>query len=565
MTIKSEESNIKCVKLRGEVGLEDIECSAFSKEKEKALYQTFKGVRMIRVESFVENRHYTWKCIDSPIIVGDGINSILDYSDCPSSPEIITIGDDLVKIGLANYTLTEKKLTKGTIILPSTPKIQGLTTRFTDCNHDWTLVGHTNLLVEASEIQSNCIIDAKGKELDAEIEVNFNPFDDQSCNPTSVTVDVNEDKNGFLLNVNGDSTVILGPLFIDATIKGSPCNDNIIVENAPQTAGTIFIDTRGGDDSLTINKLSEMYKNMDVIGGNGTDILNIDDKESTKFNTADNAIVLNSFALRNIQPDSANLDLVYRSFETINIDFSQGGNTINVTSTAKDSVTTLTCGQGMDTLNIDDTQGDLFVYGGDGNDLFNVNGLGGDTDTTIEGQAHDDTIVVDGTDPGPNGNSNRLEDSYLFWNGGDNDDTADITFAGSGKFTMQLFGDTEGTNKISFSCTEESCDLLSRENFIAAIHDINNPDTSTAERVEIKRADDDDVDGCPKYDNEVDSITIELGDATQRGTQNKTRNSIFFDDTLATITVTGGDDADWFYIGQLYNGFRDDDQTNKDR
>jgi len=255
------------------------------------------------------------------------------------------------------------------------------------------------------------------------------------------------------------------------------------------------------------------------------------------------------------------LDLAYRSFEKINIFFSAGENTINVTSTAKDSDTTLTCGPKMDTVNIDDTQGELSVVGGDGNDEFNVKGLGAFTTTTIKGEGGHDTINVNGVDSGQLGNSNRLEDSFLRWSGGADDDVADVTFAGDGNFTMTLFDDIDGENTINLACTDEACDLLSRENFIAAIHDIDNP-SKTAERVEIETSDAFDEKGCSKPSAIFRTITIELYEANPRGGGLPTRNRVFFDDTFAEIKVTGGVHKDWFYVGQLYNGFRDPNEKD---
>lgn len=534
-------ANIKCIHLSGSLGEEKIECSIEENGKARC-YQTFTGVASLLFENDdVSSTTYTFMCIESPISMDHAMDTTLDYSKCTA--DSILIGSNVTKVGSAE--LSFQQMTRGTIILPGNPKKQGLLTSVTDCKHPWEFLGHTNILIAGSRIQSGCTLHAQGEEFDAFIGIEFDEAVPSGGCTNGSSVDVDEDGDSFGLSIipagSSPIPVSLGRLFNVIEVRMSACNDTINIRNSPKVTGSIFIDGRGGDDTVTINNLSTIPKNIRLVGGNGFDSLLVRDDLSTLHNLD---VTLNSFALRGIQPVDADQDLTYQGFERIDVYFSQGRNFINVTSTATDSQTHLFCGEAADIVTIEDTQGYLLVDGGDGDDIFNVWGLGAHTSAVIRGGDNNDWLHIDGVD----GVGNKLNASSLSWSGGDDNDTATVVFAGTGDFNIDLLDDLHGINVLEIECTEVACDLLSRENFIAAIHDIKNSESSTAERVSFVRRRDKSKKRGWVETVVIDSISVEL---------NGGNNSMFFDDTFGTMTVTGGSETDLFQIGQMFNGYRD--------
>ena len=157
-------------------------------------------------------------------------------------------------------------------------------------------------------------------------------------------------------------------------------------------------------------------------------------------------------------------------------------------------------------------QGDTTIYGGDGND----------------------TVLVDGRDPNDD-TRNTLDGTTLRWNGEEGADQLEVYFVSSGTTNVDLFGDGDLDllpNFVILNCADIACTVLSRETFLANIHDQDNPDT-TLERVNIES------------DQSITSLLLYL---------NEGNNSAHFDDLIATTQVFGSTNplfSNRFYIGQV--------------
>ena len=140
------------------------------------------------------------------------------------------------------------------------------------------------------------------------------------------------------------------------------------------------------------------------------------------------------------------------------------------------------------------------IFGEDGNDVLWVDGTFG---------SKDDAVFP----------TNTLDSTLIRWSGGNNNDTINSVFASSGTANIDLFDDTDGVNLLNIACTDFVCNILSRENFIANIHNMTDP-SSTTERINIDRvADSTELsDWLPSVD--IDSTFIRL---------NGGLNKVYFD------------------------------------
>lgn len=107
-------------------------------------------------------------------------------------------------------------------------------------------------------------------------------------------------------------------------------------------------------------------------------------------------------------------------------------------------------------------------------------------------------------------------------------------FTSAGTSNLDIFDDLDGANSLNIECANFACYILSRENFLANIHDMNNPNSSV-ERINIDR-----------YANASDetgwTLTATIGSVFMR--LNGGENQMYFDDTFATMDVFGGPEHD---------------------
>jgi len=251
---------------------------------------------------------------------------------------------------------------------------------------------------------------------------------------------------------------------------------------------------------------------MIVQGGESNDTLNIIDSGSALNKTGE----LKSSFLVGLFPLSGT-DFSYSGFEIINLDLSSGVNTFTVASTARDSETTVTAGPENDSLTVTTTQGDFYLYAGNGDDAIAVYGLGEDTLGVVYGQNGNDTLTVDGR---TSAEGNLFDKTRLRWSGGMNDDKLLVNFTSFGTSNLDIFGDKNGTNTLTIDCPDLSCSILSRENFIANIQDMEDDETSV-ERINIDKTSTSGV--------SIIRVQLRLNDG---------ENQVFFDDTFAPMQGT---------------------------
>ena len=375
-----------------------------------------------------------------------------------------------------------------------TPEIPLLTATIKDCNTPWDFQGHTRLDIKAYAIQSGCVITANGgDETDSVLKIDFGFGEDEPC----------VDGNSITLSASGssvvariiraadgsDTTLTVGARFKDIEIKGSQCEDEISVENTLEDAGSISIDGGGGDDTIIIGTnstgLDEIYADsLNLGGGLGNDVVWIND-----FGSADEELLgeLEVGSVNNLL-NNVNRSLDYNGFEEVVISLSQGVNEFLVISTPPESTTYIYMQDMEDVLTINSTQGDLYAYGGAGNDKFFIYGGGDNVTTEIYGEADNDTMVVDGSEGNTALAVNTLDTGTIRWSGGDDKDLIRVvlTSSGTGETNVDLFDDLDGVNSLEIDCVDFACYLLSRENFIANIHNISD-NSSSVERVNLDR------------------------------------------------------------------------------
>ena len=115
--------------------------------------------------------------------------------------------------------------------------------------------------------------------------------------------------------------------------------------------------------------------------------------------------------------------------------------------------------------------------------------------------------------------SNTLDLSTLRWSGGNDDDTINAVFASTGTSNIDLFDDTDGSNTLNIECADFACFVLSRENFLANVHNMTDTNSST-ERINIDRVmNKTDVTGWTPSVS-IDSIFLHLNDG---------ENKVYFD------------------------------------
>jgi len=306
------------------------------------------------------------------------------------------------------------------------------------------------------------------------------------------------------------------------------CRDSVYVRNTHAYDGAIDISTGGGDDLIEIGDgtsgVDGIYKGFKVAGGSGQDTLFVNDAAATR-NKYDGILTPGTLLgiLNGVNDTSS--DIRYNSIEIVNVDLSQGVNHLLIPSTAQGSVTTVRAQAMDDQIQVNETMGDLYIHAGGGNDYLTFYGLGDFTTAHVYGEAGHDTIWIDGTkgfatEPAVN----TLGNSLLRWSGGGGDDTMHLFWSSVKNANIDLFDDLAGVNDVNIDCAQVSCYVLSRENFLANVHNMSDVN-STVERVTLIRTNAGDDTAS------INTMVLRL---------NGGMNQMFFDDTFAPMEVFGG-------------------------
>ena len=474
---------------------------------------------------------YTIQNLQSPFDTGDVKSLTLDYVETQLSE--IYIAQKNVRMGSTIISFDGLN-NGGTIILPQ-PEVSSLVTTVDgDCDTSWVLEGHSQLYVMANDILNGCRIKhLGGLYTTSKLTVNFGDLVVEECSGYSVLIgrEVDEGKNFTTIEINGVKNVIMvGESFETIEILGSQCNDNIRLSASARTGSSISINGRMGNDTITIgsanNGLDSITKRVFVDGGLGVDKLIVEDSRST-LNKKNGQLypgsVLNLMG-NNVEDKPS--ELFYSKFEEVVVNLSQGVNIFNVDSTAFESSTLIYAGPMDDKIYVHDTQGDILVDGGNGDDQFFFFGIGDKAFATILGGAGNDVLNTDGSGDSSADTPamNTFDTGALFWSGQGGNDTVNAVFTSSGTSSLTIFDDDDGINDLNIECMDfYDCTLLCRENFIANIHEPSS-ETSGVERINIDR-----------YDTEA-PVNINRAIIRLQGGENE----MFFDDTFAQVDVIGG-------------------------
>jgi len=457
-----------CTKLGGSLGEEEIECLAGT-PKWKRRIRSFEPVKTISTDGDLtgDGGECEFQGIESESTFKRVDHLILDYSGTQHGE--ILISGSKVQAGPAAI-VNWNSLGKGTIKLPTKPEVPLLVTTFSDCNHAWTLVGHTNIKIKGSEIKSSCNITAAGGEFnDARLIIDFSDLvEDCSDSENSVVLKADETTDevvAVITNKDHKVTLRIGSVFTSVEIYMSPCDDHVSVESTLESSGYVIVDTRGGDDAVSIGQnksglfgLDKIHKKITVDGSLGDDTLIIWDQSSVKDKLNG---TLSSYKVSGLMGPYKNETIFYKGFESMSVDLSGGVNIFNISSTAPGAVVFIQAQSKDDTILVYDTQGDLEVRGGGGDDTFFFYGMGDNTTSEIYGEVGNDVLWVDGT-----GNasilSNTFDNTTIRWSGGKDNDTINTVFASTGTSNIDLFDDIHGSNSLNIQCANFACFVLSR-------------------------------------------------------------------------------------------------------
>jgi hypothetical protein len=497
----------------------------------------------------------SFDCVQSTIdICGFGSIALMNliYRDCPSllSNNQAFISANEVVAGVAN-TLFDG-VAKACIVTP-VPEIEFFTTVFEgDCGNQWDIIGHSNINVHASDIQDGCVIEAPGGFTNAVLRIYLESLtSDTICNGDNTVVlgtdGDDKDADSIIATITlagGNPRVVkVGSVFEDIEIHGSPCNDVIILERTFDVKGSVYINGYDGDDIIKIggddtnNGVDSIFKTVYTFGGEGENTLIVNDSTSSLSKTE---VVLDGGSLLQILNglNDTSSDLSYEDFDTITLLLSNTNATVlAVTSTLEGSMTSVYAGDANDVIFVNETQGDILIHGGGGNDTFYFTGLGDNATANIYGDGDDDTLFVDGTAGLVDVAVNTFDNSTVRWSGGPGNDVVNTIFTSNGTSNLDIFDDEDdatGVNAININCSNFACFILSRENFLANIHDPDD-EFSSVERINIVR----EVNA-----SEISGFTTTVRVSRVFLSLNDGDNSMFFDDTMAPMTVYGGPDSD---------------------
>jgi len=147
------------------------------------------------------------------------------------------------------------------------------------------------------------------------------------------------------------------------------------------------VDGGGGDDIVTIGQaglLDFIQGAGTVAGGNGADVLNIDDK-------AHASSIVYTITATSVDRAGAGI-ITYGTVESLTVDTAQGADSILVDSTPAATAVRVNAGAGDDTVTVNGTSGSLALDGGDGNDTFTVVGIAGPL--VLDGGNGNDTFAI---------------------------------------------------------------------------------------------------------------------------------------------------------------------------
>jgi hypothetical protein len=356
----------------------------------------------------------------------------------------------------------------------------------------------------------------------------------------------------------GDDMVLVhnasGGLYI-STDNGT---DSVTVH---ESHGKVEIATKDGPDTVTIGniyngnlivdagdaplgeadtvKVQSVDGNVDVDTGTGSDIVEVNSTSGyAEISTREGSDTVDLGAIGGyLIVDMGNaiesdILTVESTGSFTNITSGSGADFVKVFRTGGD--TDIETGDETDIVELYSVGGNLALDSGEGKDIISLYGMDYGFVGVILGQGGNDELNVDGR-PFDGSRGNRFDGTTLRWSGGMDNDTINTYFTSAGVSNLDIFQDLNGTNELNVECSDYACYVLSRENFLANIHN-SSGDFDHAERINIER-EWKDVDGTYIWDPTAKISTVFLA-------LNGGLNEVFFDDTMASIAVAGGNETD---------------------
>jgi hypothetical protein len=526
---------LECTSLGGSLGDETIECI-----RENSIQSCYNVKRIDTETNTADTVNIVLRGIQSP-------TNIKEFGDVTLELDYFDLGSD----GIANdaITIEQKSSTMGIFATEFTaggsavlrlpePEQDFLKTTITGgCDTEWELVGHTSLIVKASEVESNCNIVADGGATIANLLIDLTPGELSPCSDGNVVILEATDVNTTLVTVTVKrqaeitTTVQVGNIFRNIEVIMTDCSDKVEILNTVDVEGSISVSGKGGDDIVRVGISSEggldkIYKRIIVAGGGGEEdaLIVLDSgsdraKETGVMRSTTISGLLNGFTLNETKTVQ---DIVYTGMEVLEVYLSPKSNTFNVESTAPGSWTKIFGGVEADIFYIHETQGDLRLEAGGGNDNITITGLGDGATAVIYGDAGDDYLEVDGRGASNVDLANSLDNSTVKWSGGADNDKLLAYLTSTGDSVIDIFDDTLGSNVLQVECGDYNCTVLSRENFLANVHDPGNV-SSSVERINLNNT------------AFISQTILRL---------NGGNNEVHFDDTMSAFDVFGGPNQD---------------------
>ncbi len=188
-----------------------------------------------------------------------------------------------------------------------------------------------------------------------------------------------------LYGKQGNDTLNIQSVSGATTVNGDTGNDTV---NVGSTAGTAVAGNVNSINALlTVNG-----------GADSGDVLNIDDSSDVSANTG--SLTSSRITGLGMAANDATKGISYSGVPTLNITLGSGDDTFNIAST-QSATTNVRTGGGADIINVVTAAGFVNLYGGDGNDTFNLNNVDGILTgltsglVTLDGQGGTDSALLD--------------------------------------------------------------------------------------------------------------------------------------------------------------------------
>lgn len=558
---------IACSSVSGSLGDEEIVCSDLGGGNNSVI-RTYEGVKSLGSSSSARRRlgvatdstslssrqlasvfdqANEFVCVKSKINLNDDA-VILNYQNCQISNSEITVGGSQITVGPESVIAYTDAPGNIKLVLP-VPNQDFLTLYAgNNCSTGVTLDGHSNLYIHANELKEGCNIDAPGSNMPAILTVDFNFERNATCGDGN-TLTLKEGTISIMTHDGIPITITYGEPYENIIIRMSECDDVVVVERTFFSCKSIEILGGGGSDHITLGSgttgfESEIFANIIVNGGNGDSdkLVIIDFSDLDKTEEVRPRQISGLHAISFTEP---NKTIDYNKINILELDLSEGSNNLRVVSTAAGSETYIDTGKMADTVLIENTegnlnlntlagndyitvlntQGDLNISSGADDDFIEMYGMSDGDTAVILGGSGDDKLYLDGSGNNASKLLNYFDGGLIRWHGGLGSDLITVTLTSTGNTNFDLFGDTLGPNYLKVFCVDFACYLLSRENFLANIHDMDDPNSSI-ERINIDRE-----------KNEEDELGATVSIQSVFVRLNAGENKMFFDDTFATASI----------------------------